>query len=181
MTRRLEDLILVAEQQGRKEAQQGARLAEDSSQAIQEGRSEPKGIDESVNEQLNLDALYRDVLYSVENAMNLRKTLKNRAGIVTEEITSQQFVDMVNDEFDLETLELMKQNLDFDLLKSENKYKIIKSDLIYNKWEDWMREVIWYGHRSGKYVCDIISLNENSKSSINENDRSNIIGNSYIV
>ena len=81
----------------------------------------------------------------------------------------------------IETLELMKQNLDFDLLKSENKYKIIKSDSIYNNWEDWMREVIWYGHRSGKYVCDIISLNENSKSSINENDRSNIIGNSYIV
>ena len=81
----------------------------------------------------------------------------------------------------IETLELMKQNLDFDLLKSENKYRIIKSDLIYNNWEDWMREVIWYGHRSGKYVCDIISLNENSKSSINENDRSNIIGNSYIV
>jgi hypothetical protein len=44
--------------------------------------------------------------------MNLRKTLKNRAGIVTEEITSQQFVDMVNDEFDLETLELMKQAIE---------------------------------------------------------------------
>ena len=28
---------------------------------------------------------------------------------ITEEITSQQFVDMVNDEFDIETLELMKQ------------------------------------------------------------------------
>ena len=44
--------------------------------------------------------------------MNLRKTLKNRAGIVTEEITSQQFVDMVNDEFDLEMLELMKQAIE---------------------------------------------------------------------
>ena len=44
--------------------------------------------------------------------MNLRKTLKNRAGIVTEEVTSQQFVDMVNDEFDLETLELMKQAIE---------------------------------------------------------------------
>ena len=44
--------------------------------------------------------------------MNLRKTLKNRAGIVTEEITSQQYVDMVNDEFDLETLELMKQAIE---------------------------------------------------------------------
>jgi hypothetical protein len=44
--------------------------------------------------------------------MNLRKILKNRAGIIKEEITSQQFVDMVNDEFDLETLELMKQTIE---------------------------------------------------------------------
>ena len=41
--------------------------------------------------------------------MKLDKILKHRAGIITEEITSQQFVDMVTDEFDLETLELMKQ------------------------------------------------------------------------
>ena len=44
--------------------------------------------------------------------MDLRKTLKNRAGIITEEITAQQFVDMVKDEFDLETLELMKQTIE---------------------------------------------------------------------
>ena len=44
--------------------------------------------------------------------MDLRKTLKNRAGIIKEEITSQQFVDMVKDEFDLETLELMKQAIE---------------------------------------------------------------------
>ena len=44
--------------------------------------------------------------------MDLRKTLKNRAGIIKEEITSQQFVDMINDEFDLETLELMKQAIE---------------------------------------------------------------------
>ena len=44
--------------------------------------------------------------------MDLRKTLKNRAGIIKEEITSQQFVDMVNDEFDLEMLELMKQAIE---------------------------------------------------------------------
>ena len=54
--------------------------------------------------------------------MDLRKTLKNRAGIVTEEITSQQFVDMVNDEFDLETLELMKQAI-------ENQITIITTGL----------------------------------------------------
>ena len=44
--------------------------------------------------------------------MNLKNILKNRAGIINEEITSQQFVDMVQDEFDLETLELMKQTIE---------------------------------------------------------------------
>jgi len=44
--------------------------------------------------------------------MKLKDILKNRAGIITEEITSQQFVDMVNDEFDIETLELMKQAIE---------------------------------------------------------------------
>jgi len=41
--------------------------------------------------------------------MSLESILKHRAGIITEEITPQQFVDMVNDEFNLKTLELMKQ------------------------------------------------------------------------
>ena len=52
--------------------------------------------------------------------MNLAKILKHRAGIITEEITSQQFVDMVNDEFDLETLELMKEAI-------ENQISLISS------------------------------------------------------
>ena len=44
--------------------------------------------------------------------MKLERILKHRAGIITEEITSQQFVDMVADEFDLETLELMKEAIE---------------------------------------------------------------------
>lgn len=44
--------------------------------------------------------------------MKLKNILKNRAGIITEEITPQQFVDMVNDEYDIETLELMKQAIE---------------------------------------------------------------------
>tara|TARA_R110002049_G_scaffold42402_1_gene126351 strand:- start:140 stop:343 length:204 start_codon:yes stop_codon:yes gene_type:complete len=44
--------------------------------------------------------------------MKLERILKHRAGIITEEITSQQFVDMVTDEFDLETLELMKEAIE---------------------------------------------------------------------
>ena len=44
--------------------------------------------------------------------MSLENILKYRAGIITEEITPQQFVDMIKDEFDLETLELMKQTIE---------------------------------------------------------------------
>ena len=44
--------------------------------------------------------------------MKLERILKHRAGIITEEITLQQFVDMVNDKFDLETLDLMKQTIE---------------------------------------------------------------------
>jgi len=44
--------------------------------------------------------------------MKLKNILKNRAGIIKEEITPQQFVDMVNDEYDIETLELMKQAIE---------------------------------------------------------------------
>ena len=52
--------------------------------------------------------------------MKLERILKHRAGIINEEITPQQFVDMVNDEFDLETLELMKQTI-------ENQISLISS------------------------------------------------------
>ena len=40
------------------------------------------------------------------NKPELRQLIREA---IKEEITSQQFVDMVNDEFDVETLELMKQ------------------------------------------------------------------------
>ena len=33
----------------------------------------------------------------------------------------------------------------------------------FNNAQDWMREVIWYGHRSGKYLCNIKELNETSE------------------
>ncbi len=39
----------------------------------------------------------------------LRQLIKES---IKEEITSQQFVDMVNDEYDIETLELMKQTIE---------------------------------------------------------------------
>lgn len=81
----------------------------------------------------------------------------------------------------IECYEQIKQSLDFKIVNMENEYLIIKDDFIYNKWDDWMREVIWYGHRSGKYTCKIINKNSNDLSKNNYEKSSNVIGNSYIV
>ena len=43
------------------------------------------------------------------NKKELRQLIREA---IKEEITSQQFVNMVNDEFDVETLELMKQAIE---------------------------------------------------------------------
>ena len=75
----------------------------------------------------------------------------------------------------------MLQNLNFNLKKQQNTNLIIKSDFTFNNWDDWMREVIWYGHRSGKYTCKV--ANDQMKSNYKSyNDKSsNVIGNSHIV
>ena len=77
---------------------------------------------------------------------------------------------------------LIKKNKKFSIKKSKQKLKIIKSDFVYETWDDWAREVIWYGHRSGKYTCKIIDLKKNSINKLeNKESVSKIIGNSYIV
>jgi len=80
----------------------------------------------------------------------------------------------------IECFDLMKLNLSFSLEIKKFLYKIIKNDYIYNNWDEWMREVIWYGHRSGKYTCKIIRLDIGGNAHKKEQE-SNIIGNSYIV
>ena len=40
-----------------------------------------------------------------------------------------------------------------------------------------MREVIWYGHRSGKYLCKIKDINEKN---FNDKSETNLVG-PYIV
>ena len=54
-------------------------------------------------------------------------------------------------------------------------YKIIKNDLQFKKIDDWLREVIWYGHRSGKYLCNI-ELNNQQISEDNISDSGQLIG-----
>ncbi len=69
-------------------------------------------------------------------------------------------------------------NLDKPLLeKKENKYLIIKDDIMFKNPQEWMREVIWYGHRSGKYLCKIKDINEKN---FNDKSETNLVG-PYIV
>ena len=72
-----------------------------------------------------------------------------------------------------EILKLSKPNFN----KKSNKIQIVRSDMSFKTNQDWMREVIWYGHRSGKYLCKIKNL---SKDIDSDNKTSNLIG-PYIV
>ena len=40
----------------------------------------------------------------------------------------------------------------------------------FNDIQHWMREVIWYGHRSGKYLCNIEKI-ENFKKKTEQNSK----------
>ena len=55
--------------------------------------------------------------------------------------------------------EILKLNKP-DFYKMKNKIKIIRSDMSFKTSQDWMREVIWYGHRSGKYMCSVENFNK---------------------
>ena len=66
------------------------------------------------------------------------------------------------------------ENSDFKDINPIN-YKIIKNDLQFNKIDDWLREVIWYGHRSGKYLCNI-ELNNQQINDENIKDSGQLIG-----
>ena len=81
----------------------------------------------------------------------------------------------------LECYNSMLQNLNFHLKKQQNKNLIIKSDFTFNNWDDWMREVMWYGHRSGKYTCKVTNSQMKSNYKSYNDKGSNVIGNSYIV
>lgn len=48
-------------------------------------------------------------------------------------------------------------------ISKKNKFLITRSDMKFKNNQEWMREVIWYGHRSGKYLCNIKEFNETTK------------------
>ena len=54
-------------------------------------------------------------------------------------------------------------------LKNKNTIKIIKNDMKFENIQDWMREVIWYGHRSGKYLCNVDKIESKKNKEIEKN------------
>ena len=64
-----------------------------------------------------------------------------------------------------------------DLVENPQKIIIVKSDIKFTDPKDWMREIIWYGHRSGKYLCGVRNIY--NKNDIEKN-QSNMVG-AYIV
>jgi len=69
--------------------------------------------------------------------------------------------------------DLIKKNKEFDIQKDRSVVKIIKSDFSFKNWDDWMREVVWYGHRSGRYTCKIENTLNNKR--LVDNDKSSNI------
>ena len=60
-------------------------------------------------------------------------------------------------------------------ISNEKKLKIIKNDMRFESFEDWLREVIWYGHRSGKYMCKIENI-FNTKNPGTDKEKGVLVG-----
>ena len=73
LSKRLENLVLLAENQQRDEARTGVRMAEDKESAIDEGQGPQQQIQESPDSQLDIDALRQEVLHAFEMEKSLRK------------------------------------------------------------------------------------------------------------
>ena len=66
-----------------------------------------------------------------------------------------------------------------NIKRQKSNYIIIKDDRYFDNWEKWMREVIWYGYRSGKYLSDVQDFN--SKTQLKKSLKSkNIISGNVI-
>ena len=76
LAKRLEDLVLLAEDQQRNQARMGVRMAEDSSEAIEEGRNAPTVDGAKRDEKVDLDALHRDVFHAIQELVNVRRYLR---------------------------------------------------------------------------------------------------------
>lgn len=46
---------------------------------------------------------------------------------------------------------------DIELVKGPHSYTIDRTTLTWNSWDDWCREVVWYGNKRGAYIYSITS------------------------
>jgi hypothetical protein len=42
------------------------------------------------------------------------------------------------------------------LVENPTRYRIERSPRVWTSWADWMREVVWYGNKSGAYLYDSV-------------------------
>ena len=99
-----------------------------------------------------------------EESLELNKKLMRLPGDKKDEVYENNFNILENYH---QILKLNKPKF----ISKKNKFLIVRTDMKFNSKQDWMREVIWYGHRSGKYLCNIKELNETSED---EEEFSNI-------
>jgi len=52
-----------------------------------------------------------------------------------------------------------KRDIDTPIVKQTHKYKIDRTSEIWFSWEQWCREVIWWGNKKGAYLYKVISIN----------------------
>lgn len=75
-------------------------------------------------------------------------------------------------------LNLKKPNF----IEGNNKILIIKSDIKFVSSLEWMKEVIWYGHRSGKYLCKVkVDVDKEVKNNAILYQQSSSMAGPYIV
>jgi len=80
LARKLQDLILLAENQQRDAARRQVRMAEDSVAARSEGQGSPAAPGASGNRQIDLEALFHEVLEGAMREMELRRERRQEEG-----------------------------------------------------------------------------------------------------
>ena len=80
LARKLQDLILLAENQQRDAARRQVRMAEDSVSARSEGQGSPAAPGASGNRQIDLEALFHEVLEGAMREMELRRERRQEEG-----------------------------------------------------------------------------------------------------
>ena len=103
------------------------------------------------------------------NSVELNKKMMR----LPQNTTNDFFTDKYNIYSSFQSIITMEEHA-FKKSKEVN-LEIIRDDMKFNSFEEWLREVIWYGHRSGKYLCNI-ELNSQQINEENIKDRGQLIG-----